>query len=42
MKASRCIKEIQQDIEMGRKKTSDIVHLPSISERQAKEPAREL
>jgi len=37
MIASRCIKVIQQDIEEGRKKASDIVQLPSISEKQAGE-----
>ena len=37
MIASRCIQEIQQDIKEGRKKASDIVHLPSISEEQARE-----
>jgi hypothetical protein len=39
MMTSRCIKEIQQVIEEGRKKASDIVQLPSISEILAKEPA---
>jgi SOS-response transcriptional repressor LexA len=37
MIASRCIKEIQQDIKEGRKKASEIVQIPFISEQQASE-----
>ena len=37
MIASKCIQVIKQDIKEGRKKASDIVHLPSISEKQASE-----
>jgi len=37
MIASKCIQEIQQDIKEGRKKASDIIPIPSISEEQARE-----
>ena len=37
MIASRCLQEIKQDIKEGRKKASDIVQIPYISEQQASE-----